>query len=171
MRSHRIEHFYHLLVPVNWIRTPGVVVPRAAYESIGVYDDRLNHTQDWNMWLRLATHYPTWYEDEILTEYRVHAASDTTRKVNNGKYLAEFYLAIRYWLDANPDLKRRYRQAAAFASWRWTTWRCSSPSREVIGNVFSQFLPELMSAHEADVDWALRAMKRHPPVRCDQGGL
>jgi glycosyltransferase involved in cell wall biosynthesis len=167
VNSRRIEHFYHLLVPLNWVRTPGVVVPRAAYERLGTYDERLNHTQDWNMWLRLGTRYPVWYEDEVLTEYRVHSASDTTFKLKNGKYLAEFDLAVRYWLDENPDIasdqylhkiEGHVRKLAMEDVWRQ---QLAKERVELIRGIFNEHLPELAPVLEKDISIAYRDRRRN----------
>jgi glycosyltransferase involved in cell wall biosynthesis len=165
-RSRCIAHFYHLLVPVNWIRTPGVVVPRAAYEQCGTYDERLNHTQDWNMWLRIATKFPVWYDDDVLTEYRVHPSSDTNAKLKNGKYLAEFFLAIEHWLtDSGVDGKDLYLQKIAdhvmkLAMEDLHRNSLAADRIELLGGIFKAHIPGLLPRFQSDADRALRHHRR-----------
>ncbi|MBA2671436.1 MAG: glycosyltransferase, partial [Gemmatimonadetes bacterium] len=60
------------------IATPSVVVRRSVYERLGGFDRRLSCTEDWEMWVRIAAHYPVWYEPEALAEYRVKRAGSIT---------------------------------------------------------------------------------------------
>ena len=67
------------------IQTPAMVVRREVYEALGGFDRRLSWTEDWEMWMRIAAHYPVWYETEPLALYRVHANSNTGRYVRSGE--------------------------------------------------------------------------------------
>jgi glycosyltransferase involved in cell wall biosynthesis len=52
-----------------------VIVRRDAFESVGPFDTRLKNTEDWEMWIRLATRgLPSWVPDPLLA-YRVHQAN------------------------------------------------------------------------------------------------
>jgi hypothetical protein len=51
---------------------PSVAVRRAVYEHLGGFDRRLTCAgEDWEMWVRIAVHYPVWFEPEPLAAYRV----------------------------------------------------------------------------------------------------
>src|SRR4029077_3394702 len=52
------------------VQTPAMVVRREVYETLGGFDRRLSWTEDWEMWARIAVHYPVWYEVEPLALYR-----------------------------------------------------------------------------------------------------
>jgi glycosyltransferase involved in cell wall biosynthesis len=99
--------FYDRLVPFNHVRTPSVVIPKRIYDQLGAYDLRLNHTQDWNMWLRVAGAFPIYYDDELVAEYRWHQASDSVKKLENGVYLVEYYNAVDFWLQSAPPANGR----------------------------------------------------------------
>ena len=43
------------------IMTPSMVVRREVYERLGGFDDRLPCSEDWEMWVRIAAHYPIGY--------------------------------------------------------------------------------------------------------------
>jgi glycosyltransferase involved in cell wall biosynthesis len=66
------------------IMTPGIVVRRSVYETLGGFDRRLICCEDWEMWVRIAARYPVWYEPEPLAVYRLHNQSNTGRHVRNG---------------------------------------------------------------------------------------
>ena len=40
--------------------TPSIVVRRSVYERLGSFDRRLVCAEDWEMWVRIAAHYPIW---------------------------------------------------------------------------------------------------------------
>ncbi|GAB4427850.1 MAG: glycosyltransferase [Anaerolineae bacterium] len=73
-----------VLAVSNRIPPPAIVIRRAVYEQIGGYDLRLFHAADWEMWVRIAAHYPVWYHTEPLALYRVHPGSDTSRLFKTG---------------------------------------------------------------------------------------
>ncbi|MBM3907992.1 MAG: glycosyltransferase [Gemmatimonadetes bacterium] len=61
------------------LQTPSVVVRREVYERLGGFDDRLRCMEDYEMWVRVAAHYPVWYDPECLAVYRFHQGSNTAR--------------------------------------------------------------------------------------------
>jgi glycosyltransferase involved in cell wall biosynthesis len=67
------------MAQVQIIQTPSMVVKRSVYEKLGGFDQRLKYCEDWEMWVRIAAHYPIGYEPEILAQYREHNSSNTSR--------------------------------------------------------------------------------------------
>jgi glycosyltransferase involved in cell wall biosynthesis len=67
------------------IQTPAMVVRREVYETLGSFDRRLSWTEDWEMWARIAMHYPVWCEAEPLALYRMHDTSNTGRYSRTGE--------------------------------------------------------------------------------------
>ena len=78
----------------NRVRTPGIVVRRAAYERVGGYRTDLPHAADWDMWTRLAAQGPIVFVDEVLAVYRRHSASDTSTRIRTGANVRERVTAI-----------------------------------------------------------------------------
>ncbi len=76
------------------IMTPSIVVRRCAYEALGGFDRRLACAEDWEMWVRVASRYPVWYEPRALALYRMHARSNTGRHVRSARDAAYNRLAI-----------------------------------------------------------------------------
>ena len=61
------------------ITTPSVVVRRDVYEKVGGFDRRFSCAgEDWEMWVRIAAHYPVWFEVEPLAAYRVKRSGSLT---------------------------------------------------------------------------------------------
>lgn len=90
-------------VLVNWleriaveqrIQTPSIVVRRDVYEKLGMFDNRLSWAEDWEMWVRIAAHYPMWYEVEPLALYRMHSASNSGCYTRTGENIRDLRRAI-----------------------------------------------------------------------------
>jgi glycosyltransferase involved in cell wall biosynthesis len=76
------------------IQTPSIVVRREVYENLGGFDRRLLWAEDWEMWVRIAAHYPVWYEVEPLALYRVHLTSNSGRYMHTGENMQDLRRAI-----------------------------------------------------------------------------
>jgi GT2 family glycosyltransferase len=67
-----LERYVERLVTENPIQTPSIVVKRDVYEAIGGFDRRFTCCcEDWEMWVRIALHYPIGYVPEPLALYRM----------------------------------------------------------------------------------------------------
>ena len=87
-RSGRLDDALERLATEQRIMTPSIVVRRDVYETLGGFDDRLRCSEDWEMWVRIASRYPVWYETEPLALYRMHANSNTGRHVRTAEDIA-----------------------------------------------------------------------------------
>src|SRR5512143_2035432 len=79
-----LNNWLERLAEEQRIMTPSIVVRREVYERLGGFDSRLICSEDWEMWVRIASQYPVWYEVEPLAAYRMHSASNTGRHIRNG---------------------------------------------------------------------------------------
>jgi glycosyltransferase involved in cell wall biosynthesis len=84
-RSGVIEDLVERLAVRQRIQTPAIVVRREVYETLGAFDRRLSWTEDWEMWARIASRYPVFYEVEPLALYRMHPNSNTGRYTLTGE--------------------------------------------------------------------------------------
>ena len=92
-----------VLTVSNRVRPAAIVVRRDAYEALGGFRTDLPHAADWEMWTRLAYHGDIWFENAVLARHRVHAASDTARRVADAANIAERAETIRLIAAANPS--------------------------------------------------------------------
>lgn len=62
------------------VATPSMVVRRSTYEVLGGFDPRSGRVggEDWEMWVRIATRYPVWFEPEPLAVYRARRPGSLT---------------------------------------------------------------------------------------------
>ncbi|MDQ4077908.1 MAG: glycosyltransferase family 2 protein [Chloroflexota bacterium] len=72
------------------IATPSIVVRRDVYEELGGFDCRIVRCgEDWEMWVRIATRYPVWYEVEPLAVYRVKHSNSLTGGATIGELVRD----------------------------------------------------------------------------------
>ncbi len=89
-----------------------ITVKREVYEKLGGFYG-VNYGEDWEMWARIAAHYPVAYTPQILAEYRLHNQSISTRSSLNAQNVKD----IRWVIDAIqkliPEEKRKEARKAA----------------------------------------------------------
>ena len=126
------------------VQTPSVVVPRAAYEVVGPYRPDLCHTLDWEMWVRIATRMPVWYEPRVLAAYRRHAENESTRLFTKGAVWPDIVRAIRLNAErfAEPDRREIVRRSA-----RWH-----------LGSMIRTAIRQVRDGHVADAHLTLVAL-------------
>jgi hypothetical protein len=101
------------LAVYNHIMFPSIVVKRTAYERLGGFHPQLFHSADWDMWKRIAAHFPVWYEPEPLALYRIHTMSDTSRLMRTGANIDDARHAIAIAEDYLPPARVRALSKAA----------------------------------------------------------
>ena len=65
-----------------------VVVRREVYEKLGSFYGT-TYGEDWEMWVRIAAHYPVAYQPEVLAEYRGHSNSISEVKTLTGQIIPD----------------------------------------------------------------------------------
>jgi len=100
------------------IMTPSIVVRRAVYEELGAFDERLVCAEDWEMWVRIAAHYPIWFEPRPLAGYRMHEDSNSGRHIRTGEGTHYVRVAIEIMSSYLPEtaavgLSRRAKETYA----------------------------------------------------------
>jgi len=94
-KSGILENWLERIAVKQLIQTPSIVVRREVYENLGGFDRRIQYWgEDWEMWVRIAAHYPFWYEVEPLALYRMHPVSLSGRSMRTGENIQDFRQAI-----------------------------------------------------------------------------
>ena len=86
-----------------WIVCPAIVVKRSVYEQLGGFHPELRCALDWDMWKRIAVHYPIWYEPQPLACYRWHSASTVSGMIRSGFNIAEARRSIEISKSYLPE--------------------------------------------------------------------
>jgi len=60
------------------IQCAAIAVRRSVYEQLGGFLPHLRFVPDWEMWQRIASQFPFWFEPSILACYRLHPNSATS---------------------------------------------------------------------------------------------
>lgn len=65
---------YKALLRGNFISGSGssVLIARAVFDQVGLFDEQLKACEDWDMWLRIAQYYSFDFVDQTLVSIRVH---------------------------------------------------------------------------------------------------
>ncbi|BDA70281.1 glycosyl transferase family 2 [Calothrix sp. PCC 7716] len=85
-----LHNWLEKIAVINRLQPPSMVVRRDVYERLGGFDSRINCcAEDWEMWVRIAAHYPVWYEVEPLALYRCHSSSLTGRCACTGQNIRD----------------------------------------------------------------------------------
>jgi hypothetical protein len=119
-----LERWLERIATGQRLQPPAMVVRRAVYERLGGFDRRIRHYgEDWEMWVRIAAHYPVWYEVGPLAVYRVGSRSLTSRSLRTGENVADLRTVIAINRQVLPGdraqmLSQRAREACALAAIR-----------------------------------------------------
>ena len=101
-----------------------MVVRREVYERLGGFDRRIRYYgEDWEMWVRVAAHYPVGYVAEPLVLYRVRSASLSGRSLRTGENVRDLRRVIEINRSYLPRARagavsRKAREACALAALR-----------------------------------------------------
>ncbi|WP_205499839.1 glycosyltransferase family 2 protein [Rufibacter psychrotolerans] len=88
------------------IQYASIVVRREVYEHLGSFFG-LTYGEDWEMWVRIAKHYPVAYTPQVLADYRKHLSSISGQKFLNGQYLMDIAHAMNLIQDHLPENQRK----------------------------------------------------------------
>lgn len=90
-----LESWLETIAMKQRLTPPSIVVRREVYEKVGGFDDRIRHYgEDWEMWVRIAAHYPVWYLVEPLAFYRTHDKSLSRRTLKTGENMQDLRRVI-----------------------------------------------------------------------------
>ena len=149
----------------NPVRTPAVIVRRSVYEAIGGFAPTLSHTADWDMWKRILTTTPTWFEPRVLALYRTHEAADTMQAFTSGRSVREEVASIklaRGYLDA--ERSAAYTRAG-YAAKRRGAWWLARVNGDRAGlarrNVYIRIVARCLAGEITEFARGLRARLAH----------
>jgi glycosyltransferase involved in cell wall biosynthesis len=90
-----VEDWLFRIASGQRVTTPSVVVRRSAYEAIGGFDQSVSTGgEDWEMWVRIATRFPVWFEPEPLAVYRMNRTGSLTGAAEGTVGLAQDMLRM-----------------------------------------------------------------------------
>ena len=84
-----IENWLDRIAVFCRLQPPSIVVKRSVYEHLGGFTPAAGSAFDWEMWVRIAVHYPVWFEPRPLADFREHPAAATVRLLKSGRQIAD----------------------------------------------------------------------------------
>lgn len=83
-----------------------MVVKRSVYEQLGGFFG-VHYGEDWEMWVRIAAHFPVAYSPENLALYRHHSSNISSRFLASGQNIKDIRSVIEIIQSYLPAEKRR----------------------------------------------------------------
>ena len=56
-----------------------ILIPKICFEEVGYFKEELKTTNDYEMWIRLLSKYPSSFVEEAIIKYRIHPNQDTNK--------------------------------------------------------------------------------------------
>jgi len=94
------------LLQQNFIMCSSVVVSRKAINTVGVFDESLPYSEDYDLWLRIATQFKIHLIDEVLAQYRIVDKSFTRRTNEEQRRFWHFKVMERVIEAANGQISK-----------------------------------------------------------------
>ncbi|MBD2724671.1 glycosyltransferase family 2 protein [Hymenobacter armeniacus] len=82
------------------------VVRRRVYEELGSFYGN-SYGEDWEMWVRIARHYPVAYTPDTLAQYRGHGQSISWTKLMSGELVTDMVQVIGRIQEHVPAAQRK----------------------------------------------------------------
>ena len=107
-----LRNWLPVLAEAQRIQYIAMVVKRSVYEHLGGFYGVV-YGEDWEMWARVAKHYPIAYTPKYLAQYREHELSISTDSFVTGKNLRDIRIVIEIIMTYLPPEDRdRIRKKA-----------------------------------------------------------
>ncbi len=83
-----------------------ITIRREVFEKLGGFYG-ITYGEDWEMWARIAKHYPIAYTPAMLADYRKHSSSISENKYRTGQHIKDIAQAIELIQSHLPQSQRK----------------------------------------------------------------
>ena len=102
-----LANWLYKIASRQMVQPPAVVVKRDVYEKLGSFF-AVHYGEDWEMWIRIAAHYPVAYSPKCLATYRGgHSTNISSQSVLSGQNIRDLKKVINIAQAYLPVEKRR----------------------------------------------------------------
>jgi len=119
------EYFRRWLTEKSVLHGCTLLVPRAAFDKCGSFDENLRTSQDYDMWFRMAEHYRFYHVSLPLVMARSHAGQGSFRMASTALTEGNALL-LRFVTLLKPEelgvVDERYSRAVAYAEIAESMW-------------------------------------------------
>lgn len=98
------------------MQPPAVLVRRSVYEQLGGFFG-IHYGEDWEMWVRIAAHFPVVYTPDRLAFYRVHTTNITSRYFLSCQHILDIAKVIELIQPYLPAAERSRLKRQARYNW------------------------------------------------------
>ena len=77
------DNFRYEITKTSFLNGCSLLIPAEAFRDYGLFDEKLKHTQDYDMWFRLAKTYSFHNVCEVLVRSRIHPNQDSILKIED----------------------------------------------------------------------------------------
>lgn len=107
-----VHNFLYKIAQGQWLQPPAIVVKRSVYEQLGGFFG-VHYGEDWEMWIRIAAHYPVAFSPKRLALYRSHTSNITSHYLLSGQNIKDIDKVINIVQDYLPQNQRGELKKAA----------------------------------------------------------
>jgi glycosyltransferase involved in cell wall biosynthesis len=100
-----LENWLPRLCERQRVQYVSMVVRRDVYEHLGGFYG-VEYGEDWEMWVRIAAHYPVGYTPKVLAEYRKHYSSISGKSFVTGQNMVSLEWVMKRIQHYLPDRER-----------------------------------------------------------------
>ncbi|HEV8177583.1 MAG TPA: glycosyltransferase [Gemmatimonadales bacterium] len=114
---------YEMLLLENIVGPPvGVMFRRSVLEAVGGFATEQLHSEDYEMYMRIARSYDTWCHQTLVAEYRIHTAnmSHNSKGMRTGNLLA--LDRQERWIGNDVVLRRALRKGRRITHDSYDAW-------------------------------------------------
>ena len=101
-----INNWLEIIATRQRLQPPAIVVKRDVYEKLGGFF-AVHYGEDWEMYTRIAAHYPVAYSPKYLAQYRVHQNNITSRSYLAGQHIKDLKRVMQIIEGYLPPEKRK----------------------------------------------------------------
>jgi glycosyltransferase involved in cell wall biosynthesis len=151
-----LEGWHEKITACQMIQCPSIVVGRRVYERLGGFLPQFRFTLDWEMWQRIAAHYPFWFEPRILAAWRTHPGSTTSRLQLEADDSKEVGRMINLTMTYHPPQQARSLARRARKFWAGTIAIPNARDMLIQGQTrgaWKQVIEALRLARSGPVSW------------------
>jgi glycosyltransferase involved in cell wall biosynthesis len=101
-----IENWLQKISRYQMLQPPSIVIKREVYEHLGGYFG-VHYGEDWEMYTRIAKHYPVAYSPKSLALYRVHDNNISSQYIASGQSVKDIRKVISIIQNYLPEEARK----------------------------------------------------------------
>jgi colanic acid/amylovoran biosynthesis glycosyltransferase len=91
------------------IRTSTAVIHSSCFQKVGGFNPKYRYSQDWDMWLRLASHYRGYCQKKALVFYRRHPRKPIPARIRHLKIRRDAFQLYQWNAATLKQLQRKYK--------------------------------------------------------------